>query len=111
MVLPYLFHALPGLKYIHVLRDGRDMAFSSNKNQLRLWGHQLLGRTINPDAPQDALDYWCAAHERLLDLQQQHGSVLLIKFESLVNDPKKSLENLLAFLGSPQPTLRARYWV
>lgn len=100
MVLPYLLHALPRLKYIHVLRDGRDMAFSSNKNQLRLWGHQLLGRTIDPDAPQDALDYWCAAHERLLILQQQHGSrMLLIKFESLVNDPEASLQNLLAFLG------------
>ena len=101
MVLPYLLHALPALKYIHVLRDGRDMAFSSNKNQLRLWGGQILGRTIDPDSPQDAFDYWCTVHEGLLGLQERHGSrVLLIKLESLVASPKESLDKLLPFLGT-----------
>lgn len=102
MVLPYLLHALPKLRYIHVLRDGRDMAFSSNKNQLRLWGSHVLGRAIDCDCPQDAFDYWCGVHEGLLGLQEQHGSrVLLIKLESLIASPEESLGRLLAFVGTP----------
>ena len=103
MVLPYLLHALPELKYIHVVRDGRDMAFSSNKNQLRLWGGHVLGRAIDHDSPQDAFDYWCAVHEGLLGLQEQAGSrVLLIKLEFLVESPDESLDKLLAFVGTPK---------
>ena len=34
-LLPFLEAKLPALKFIHVLRDGRDMALSPNQNQLR----------------------------------------------------------------------------
>ncbi len=32
----------PDLKFIHVVRDGRDMALSSNQNQLRKHGGAIL---------------------------------------------------------------------
>ena len=34
-LLPFLSTQFPKLKFIHLLRDGRDMAFSQNQNQLR----------------------------------------------------------------------------
>jgi len=33
---------LPTLRFIHLIRDGRDMAFSEIQNQLRLYGQYLL---------------------------------------------------------------------
>lgn len=100
VVLPYLLQALPNLTYIHVLRDGRDMAYSGNKNQLQLWGTRLLGRPVNTRSAQDALDYWCVAHERLLDLVQQHGGrILVVKLESLIDQLPSTLTRILDFLG------------
>ena len=34
---------LPGLRFLHVVRDGRDMAFSDNQVQLRKHGDAVLG--------------------------------------------------------------------
>src|SRR5205807_8226874 len=41
-LLPFLHAQFPQLKFIHVLRDGRDMAFSKNQNQLRKHGRAIL---------------------------------------------------------------------
>lgn len=101
VVLPYLLTALPFLKYIHVLRDGRDMAYSANKNQLQLWGSTLLGRRVNERSAQDALDYWCASHWRLLDLRRQNPQrILLIKLESCIEDTSSTLDLIFDFLGT-----------
>ena len=36
---PSFFHAIsPALRFLHVVRDGRDMALSENQNQLRKHG-------------------------------------------------------------------------
>src|SRR5260370_20821937 len=48
--LPFLDQHWPGTKFIHVIRDGRDMAFSSNQNQLRKHGLFVLGSEVT-DAP------------------------------------------------------------
>src|SRR5207237_6942483 len=42
-VLPLLAEQLPGLRFLHVVRDGRDMAYSENQVQLRKHGDALLG--------------------------------------------------------------------
>ena len=99
ILLPFLLSALPNLSYIHVIRDGRDMAHSRNKNQLALWGPMLLGQSINKSAPQTALDYWCATHERLLKIAQLHpGRVHTITLESCVERPLNTLQELLRFI-------------
>ena len=99
VLLPYLMAALPKLKYIHVLRDGRDMAFSQNKNQLQLWGSSVLGRPVDRHCPQDALDYWCEAHQRLLSVMDHHGHrVLLIRLESFIENTLETITRVMEFL-------------
>lgn len=71
IALPALLNAMPKLRFIQVVRHGLDMAWSSNQNQLRLWGSPMLGRPIDPHSAQDSFDYWCACHQRLLRLQQR----------------------------------------
>jgi hypothetical protein len=99
VLLPYLMAALPQLKYIHMLRDGRDMAYSQNKNQLRLWGNSVLGRPVDINCPQDALDYWCEAHRRLVSVMDKYGHrILLIRLESCIEDTSATITRVMNFL-------------
>ena len=43
-LLPILNRAFPEFVFVHVLRDGRDMLFSKNRNQLRRYYRDLFGR-------------------------------------------------------------------
>jgi hypothetical protein len=61
MVLDRLAARIPGLKYIHVARNGLDMAYSTNQNQLQLWGPAALGAE-SPIDPRNSLRFWCWAH-------------------------------------------------
>ena len=42
-MLPFLAELFPALRFVHVVRDGRDMAFSGNQNQLRKHFEALVG--------------------------------------------------------------------
>lgn len=98
--LPFLLRALPNMKYIHVIRSGLDMAFSSNQNQLALWGEHLLGQAVDPASPDDSLNYWCAAHDRLLSfLPFAKDRMFLLRFESLLMQPDLVLRELSRFLA------------
>jgi hypothetical protein len=43
-LLPILNRTFPEFVFVHVLRDGRDMLFSDNQNQLRRYYSNLFGR-------------------------------------------------------------------
>ena len=92
---------LPELRYIHVVRNGLDMAFSSNLNQLDLWGPWLLGRAVER-APRDALAYWCAAHRRVTAIgATMGGDFLALDYDRLCRDPEAGLAELASFLDAP----------
>jgi hypothetical protein len=95
--LPFLLQAMPNLTYIQIVRDGRDMAHSANKNQLALWGNLFMpGQCVDKACPQDAFNYWCAAHQRVIKIAQVHPRrVCLITLESFVLEPEKTLDLLL----------------
>ena len=66
--LEHLAEALPALRYVHVMRDGVEMAFSGNQAQLHNW-HALYGveRPAHAsEAPRASLRYWLRANERAL---------------------------------------------
>ena len=52
-VLPFLAEALPGLRFIHVVRDGRDIALSDNRQQIDRHFAARYGRATPHEA--DAL--------------------------------------------------------
>ena len=96
-----LLMALPGLRYVHVMRHGLDMAYSSNQNQLRLWGSVLLGRECDI-GPRDSLKYWCEVHRRLLPLQERFADrFLLLNYDRLIASPDQEMSRIFHFLGVP----------
>lgn len=99
LVLPRLHRFLPGLRYIHVIRNGVDTAYSQNLGQLLRWGPWLLSRPVAP-SPADALSYWCAAHRWVLAYAPRLKSrFLLLNFDRLCVDPLAELPALVSFVG------------
>lgn len=106
MVIGRIRVHVPGIKYIHVIRNGLDMAYSENQNQLEFWGKQLLGYE-NGVTPRTSLNFWCAAHRKILSEGKTMGSrFLLLNFDDLCRDPDKWLDMLVGFLDIQMPDKR-----
>ena len=88
------------LRYVHVVRHGVDMAFSVNRQHLAAFGSRY-GIEPGDLSPQRALRYWLAANDRAVE----EGSRLFgngfatVRFEDLCNEPRPTIERLLADLG------------
>lgn len=99
IVLDYLVESIPTLKYIHVVRNGLDMAYSKNKHQVKLWGdHILKGKSID-NAYSRSLSYWRAVHERVLSIGDRMGiNFYFLNYDDLCLNPRVGLKGLLDFL-------------
>lgn len=81
-------------KYLHIERHPLDMAFSSNRNQLKMWGPIVLGRDTY-DSPADALSYWCKVNERVRNLKCMFPErILIVSFEELCSLPADGLRRI-----------------
>jgi hypothetical protein len=82
----------PGLKLIDIIRDGRDVACSLIKVG---WG---------PNDPIKALDWWAqitvTTKRSLAELTSE--SLLQIRYEDFVLNPKETKEQILRFMGLPE---------
>jgi hypothetical protein len=103
LYLDLLAEHFPDLRYIHTIRHGLDMAYSTNQQQLQRWGAQV---GITPprdkaDVPRAALAYWVAANRAAIQTGQERlgDRFLLLNFDELCRDPAPHVERLLAFLG------------
>lgn len=101
VLLPQLLREWPTLHYVHVVRNGLDMALSRNQNQLRFWGERWLGRPPQP-GPRDSLAYWCVVHRRVQRIGADMGPRFLwLDYDALCADPASGLAQLAGFLGAP----------
>jgi len=104
MVIDRWISILPNMKYIHVIRNGLDMAFSKNQNQLKLWGSYILGQDYISVTPGNSLKFWCAAHRRLLKVRSlTKANFCLLRFDNFCSDPESGLNELCSFLGLQLP--------
>jgi hypothetical protein len=89
----------PEMQYIHVVRNGLDMAYSANQNQLKLWGPRFLGSPPEP-GPRAALRYWCLVEQRITRIAEQRpGRVMRLNFDAFCKAPEGQLDALMSFLG------------
>jgi hypothetical protein len=101
--------AFPGMKYIHVVRNGLDMAYSANQNQLGLWAPVLFGQPPTDSGPRASLKYWCQAQRRALRLGVHlKERFVLLNYDAFCQDPGHHLPGLSQFLGvGMEPELQA----
>lgn len=97
MLLGYLDKIFPGLRYIHVVRHGLDMAFSSNQNQLNNWVRFFnIEQSFGP-LPKRSLEFWIRANEFAIHT----GTKLLLDRFLLLNFDQvcKQSEELFSLLS------------
>lgn len=94
---------VPSSKYVHVLRNGLDMAFSGNKRQIRSWGW-LYDIQFDPTDPaelkaQKMFDYWKLTTKNAMDVKagRNGDKIYIVRFENLFKDPEKEIRSLLKF--------------
>ena len=102
VVIAQLNSVFPLMKYIYVVRNGLDMAFSYNQNQLQyFWGDMMLDGDVSP-SPRNSLRYWVASYKRVLAEQVQLGQRLyVLDFDQMCAEPVAELQKLNQFLELP----------
>ena len=94
-LIPHFRH----MKYIHVVRNGLDIAHSSNQNQLKFWGREFIGENYEI-TPRFSLKYWCIIHRRVLEIGRSMGSnFLLLNYDNFCSNPESGVMELCDFLG------------
>ncbi len=88
----------PTLKYLHIMRNGLDMAYSGNQNQLELWGTHVFDHPFEIN-PHYSLKYWRLIHERMNEVSKKSKySVYIVNFDKLCRSPKNELKKIFEFL-------------
>ena len=101
IVIERLFKLNKNMKFVYVYRNGLDMAYSTNQNQLKLWGSIFFNEKNIDITPRNSLKYWCLAHKRMLDLQKTYpNKILMLNFDALCLNTESVLNELAMFLGS-----------
>lgn len=104
--LPYLAQRLPGMKFIHVVRDGRDMAFAPNQSQLVDYSSFLVDASLH-SAPQpvQSIALWNRVNldAKRFGEEKLRESYLLVRFEDLCGNPAAEVERIFTFIGSTLP--------
>ena len=113
-LLPFLHRQLANLKFIHVLRDGRDMVLSPNQNQSRKHAAAVLNwseRVFRP-APERAMLLWERANLHAAEFGESNlrDNYLRVRFEDLCARPIETTAQIMNFLGArvdPEPIARS----
>ena len=101
LIIPFLHEIFPKMKFILAVRDGRDMAFSKNQKQVKLFG-DLVCKNSTPNTALYSLEYWSRVNLKALDygLYKLKSNFLLIRYEDLIGEPSKTIQQILDFTNT-----------
>jgi hypothetical protein len=100
-VLPFIADLFPMVRFIHLVRDGRDMATSGNQNQPRKHFEALFGEALDETDPNGSIQLWAAANLAIAQWgeRQLEFNYLRIRFEDLCANPIEAVAAILNFAG------------
>jgi hypothetical protein len=103
-LLPFYASVYPRLKFIHVVRDGRDMSLSNNLFLLETHGDRLLGSGWRDDPEAAQLQLWTMGNSRARALAERQAGIdyFLLRYEDFCTNSRETLSRLFAFLGAAQ---------
>lgn len=102
-VFPIIHHFFPEMRFLHVVRDGRYMAFSKNKNQLRKHFSSLFGHDPEPPIEVSNARLWATTNFQVARWGEHRlaSNYLRVLFEDLCVDPAGVAANLIYHLNLP----------
>lgn len=86
-ILPYLWELFPTAKFVHMIRDGRDVACS------------IIPQKWGPDNVRDAARRWVECIEKGIAHREDTGRYLEVRYEHLATEPERELRRVCAFVG------------
>ena len=101
-LLPFLHETMPGLRFLHFVRDGRDMAFSENQQQLKKHGDAALDRKLRwQRKPYRSVALWAHVNGGAADYGERElaDRYLRVRFEELCSEPGPTARRILDFFG------------
>lgn len=87
--IDFLNLAFPNMKFIHIIRDGRDVAAS------------LLEMPWGPKTVEEAAESWRACIKSGIHFGASHENYLEVKYEDLVQSFESTLVKIFSFLDEP----------
>jgi hypothetical protein len=95
-----LARLLPEAKFVHVVRDGRDVAASLLERDWRDGHGRRFPHVSDPDR---ALLYWAEFVRRGVEAETAivADRILRVRYEDLVRRPRRTLKRLTGFIGAP----------
>jgi hypothetical protein len=98
-------------KFILVLRNGLDMAYSRNTQQLKYWGI-LFGIDPSNLEAQNRFEFWYRSNKHAIATAQgQFGdSFMTVKLEDLCLKKERSLEAIFGFVGLNPANISEDVW-
>jgi len=101
-LLPFLREAMPSLRFLHFVRDGRDMALSENQNQLKKHGAAVLaGERVGWRRPVRSIALWSRVNTWAADWGERElgAAYLRVRFEDLCAQPAATIAAILEFFS------------
>ena len=103
-LLSFLHGQFPDLKFIHVLRDGRDMVLSPNQNQLQKHAGAMMtwSERVFRSASERAMLLWQRTnlHAAKFGESTLRENYLRVRFEDLCTTPVETTSQIMNFLGA-----------
>lgn len=113
LVLPLVDELFEGARTIQLVRDGRDMAYSRNRQQVDEYGPIVLADLDGALTPPEwAIAMWSRVNVAAASYGRAHmdGRHLVVRYEDLGTDPAGEVARILAHAGlddSPEAVERA----
>lgn len=107
LIGPVIEHAFPRARYVHLIRDGRDLAFKEHltDDPTRPLGKALLtaAGALNDPPHIRAAKSWAHQERTLGEFFQTlpEDRVHRVRFEDMVAEPARTVERCCEFLGLP----------
>ena len=102
-VISFFHRLFPSCRFIHLVRDGRDMAFSRNQLQLRDLGPKVLGEELAGSLPPPlaSMAMWSTVNLRaaVYGEARMPNLYLCVRLEDLCAHPIEQSARLLEFAG------------
>lgn len=108
LLLPFLHEVFDQMRFIQIIRDGRDMAFSRNKSQISYCGKDYLEEDYSDENIHvQQMAYWAKSNFEAYDFAESNlgKRYLLVRFEDVCFEPEKTCIKMSDFLESENPRL------
>jgi hypothetical protein len=102
-ILPFYHKFFPNMKFIHALRDGRDMVFSKNENEFKQAAKTDIWNSSKNENLIKKLNFWYHSNKLVKEygLKNMGNNYESFKFEDLCDYPRETIIKIANFIELP----------